>query len=69
VRVTDAGKRSPASRVITWLGVLHVGNFGGWPVKTVWAAFALALPALFASGYVHVVEPRRRAQTPTVTDD
>jgi uncharacterized iron-regulated membrane protein len=64
VRVTDASARSPASRVITWFGLLHVGSFGGWPVKIAWALFALALPTLFASGYVmwwnHVVAPALR---------
>ena len=64
VRVTDASVRSPASRVITWFGLLHVGSFGGWLVKLAWAAFALALPALFVSGYVmwwnRVVAPALR---------
>ena len=64
VRVTDARVRSPASRVITWFGLLHVGSFGGWAVKIAWALFALALPTLFASGYVmwwnRVVAPALR---------
>ena len=44
VRVTDASVRLPASRVISWFGLLHVGSFGGWTVKIAWALFALALP-------------------------
>ena len=67
LRVTDASVRSPASRVITWLGLLHVGSFGGWLVKIVWAAFALALPTLFASAYVmwwnRVVAPALRRRS------
>jgi uncharacterized iron-regulated membrane protein len=53
--------------VITWFGLLHVGSFGGWPVKIAWALFALALPTLFASGYVmwwnRVVLPALRRQS------
>lgn len=68
VRVADARQRSSGERVLSWLGLLHVGNFGGWPLKVVWAVFALALPTLFASGYVmwwnRVVRPavRRRQE-------
>jgi uncharacterized iron-regulated membrane protein len=50
---TDQASRDPAGEVaIRWLGVLHVGNFGGWPLKIAWAAGGLALVALFATGYV-----------------
>ena len=67
IRVTDAGARPPASRFTAWLGVLHVGSFGGWFVRIVWAASALALPALFASGYVmwwnRVLSPALRRQS------
>jgi uncharacterized iron-regulated membrane protein len=48
---TDLASRDPAGEAaIRWLGVLHVGNFGGWPVKVVWAAAGLGLVALFATG-------------------
>jgi len=50
---TDSGSSVPSGEVaIRWLGLLHVGSFGGWPVQVVWAAGGLALVALFVSGYV-----------------
>lgn len=50
---TDEASRDPSGEVaIRWLGVLHVGTFGAWPVKVVWAAGGLALVALFATGSV-----------------
>ena len=50
---TDQASRDPSGEVaIRWLGIVHVGTFGGWPVKIVWAAGGLALVALFATGYL-----------------
>jgi uncharacterized iron-regulated membrane protein len=50
---TDQASADPAGEAaIRWLGVLHVGNFGGWPLKIVWASGGVALVALFATGYV-----------------
>ena len=64
VRVTDASVRSPASRVITWFGCCTSAASAGGRSKIAWALFALALPALFASGYVmwwnRVVAPALR---------
>jgi uncharacterized iron-regulated membrane protein len=49
----DEAWRAPAGEtVIRWLGLVHVGAFGGWPVKVLWATGALALVGLFATGYV-----------------
>lgn len=50
--VTDAARRPAGARLLTWLGLLHVGNFGGKPIKVLWAVAALALPLLAASGAV-----------------
>jgi uncharacterized iron-regulated membrane protein len=50
---TDSASSAPSGEVaIRWLGLLHVGNFGGWPVKILWAAGGVALVGLFVSGYV-----------------
>lgn len=58
--------------VITWLTPLHVGNFGGAPVKLLWVVLGLAPPLLFATGFymwwTRVVRPRlnrRGSITPT----
>jgi uncharacterized iron-regulated membrane protein len=31
---------------------LHVGSFGGWPVKTIWLVLGLAPPVLFVTGFI-----------------
>lgn len=50
---------------LVWLGRLHVGNFGGWPIKLVWFAAGLVFPLLAASGSVmwwnRFVRPRLRS--------
>ena len=46
----DHSRRSVGDRVMTWLGVLHVGSFGGRPVQVLWAATGLAFPALAVTG-------------------
>jgi len=50
---------------LVWLGRLHVGNFGGWPIKLVWFAAGLVFPLLAVSGTVmwwnRFVRPRRRS--------
>jgi uncharacterized iron-regulated membrane protein len=52
LRTDSASSALSGDVAIRWLGLLHVGNFGGWPVKILWAAGGLALVGLFASGYV-----------------
>lgn len=36
--------------VMAWVGAAHTGNFGGWPVKILWAVLGLAPPLLFVTG-------------------
>ena len=36
--------------VMAWVGAAHTGNFGGWPVKILWAVLGLAPPVLFLTG-------------------
>jgi uncharacterized iron-regulated membrane protein len=57
---------------------IHVGDFGGWPVKALWVALGLVPPALFVTGFVmwwdRVVQPfmrmrsRRAASASTQAD-
>ena len=36
--------------VMAWVGAAHTGNFGGWPVKLLWAVLGLVPPLLFVTG-------------------
>ncbi len=47
-----AAERTTGDVVVTWMGLLHMGGFGGLPVKVVWAAAALAFPLLAVTGLV-----------------
>jgi uncharacterized iron-regulated membrane protein len=54
---------SAGDRIMGWIAPLHVGSFGGAPVKIAWLVFGLAPPALFVTGFImwwtRVVRPRR----------
>lgn len=62
--VDDYRQRQLADHVISWMGPLHTGHFGGWPVKATWAVLGLSLPALFITGFLmwcnRVLAPRLR---------
>jgi len=61
----DAIIKVVAGRAIT-LGqiphAIHVGDFGGWPVKALWVILGLVPPLLFVTGFImwwnRVVQPR-----------
>jgi uncharacterized iron-regulated membrane protein len=44
--------RGAGDHVISLLGPLHTGHFGGLTVKIVWALAGLAMPALFVTGFL-----------------
>ncbi|MDA1184926.1 MAG: PepSY-associated TM helix domain-containing protein [Acidobacteria bacterium] len=48
----DQSSRTVGDRVMTWLGVLHVGSFGGTPVRVLWMVTGLAFPLLAITGAV-----------------
>jgi uncharacterized iron-regulated membrane protein len=48
--VIDQSGRTAGDLALIWLGRLHVGNFGGWPVKLVWFTAGLVFPLLFVTG-------------------
>ena len=57
----------PAAPVLTNVGILHsvhVGDFGGWPVKALWVVLGIAPPILFVSGCImwwyRVLNPWRK---------
>lgn len=62
IGVRDAPRNSAGDFVMAWLGPLHVGNFGGLPVKIIWALAALAFPTLFITGMVMWWNRRRRGE-------
>ena len=71
LRTDDASAMPSGERAVRWLGLLHVGTFGGgWPVKLLWSAGGLALVVLCATGYVmwwtRVFRPSRRSARPMV---
>lgn len=57
----------PSAPLLTNLGIfhaVHVGDFGGWPVKAVWVVLGLAPPVLFVTGFImwwhRVLNPWRK---------
>lgn len=46
--------RNPVDRfsMNAFIHSLHVGDFAGWPVKTVWVILGLAPPVLFVTGFI-----------------
>jgi uncharacterized iron-regulated membrane protein len=45
----------PSAALLVNIGILravHVGNFGGWPVKVIWVVLGLAPPVLFITGFI-----------------
>lgn len=47
--------RPPATAgdlVMRWVAPLHVGSFGGLPIKVAWLVLGLAPPTLFVTGFV-----------------
>ena len=56
-------KRTIGDLVMAWTVPLHVGGFGGAPLRWVWFALGLAPPLLFVTGltmwWTRVVRSRR----------
>jgi uncharacterized iron-regulated membrane protein len=54
--------RTLGDLVMRWAAPLHVGNFGGMPLRIAWAILGLAPPTLFVTGFLmwwtRVVRPR-----------
>ena len=59
--------RVPSAPLLTNVGILHavhVGDFGGWPVKALWVVLGIAPPILFVTGCImwwyRVLSPWRK---------
>jgi uncharacterized iron-regulated membrane protein len=51
-RVPSLERASMGDLVLRWLGPLHVGSFGGWPVRALWFVLALSFPLLVVTGTI-----------------
>jgi len=62
--VIDQTGRTAGDVFLVWLGRIHVGNFGGLPIRIVWFVAGLVFPLLFVTGAVmwwnRFVRPRLR---------
>ena len=60
--IDDYRQRRAGDHLVSWLGPLHTGHFGGFWVKVVWALAGLSLPAMFITGFLiwcnRVLAPR-----------
>ncbi len=60
--IDDYRQRRIGDHLVSWLGPLHTGHFGGFWVKVVWALAGLSLPAMFITGFLmwcnRVLAPR-----------
>jgi uncharacterized iron-regulated membrane protein len=50
MRVDRFEDRETGDSAVTWIGVLHLGAFGGTPVKLLWMAGGLTFPVLAITG-------------------
>jgi len=48
----DRAGQTAGDQIISWLGFLHVGNFGGMPIRIVWATLGLSPALLFVTGFL-----------------
>jgi uncharacterized iron-regulated membrane protein len=57
-----AAAKTSGDVVMEWVSPLHVGNFGGTPIRIAWLVLGLSPPALFVTGFImwwtRVVRPR-----------
>jgi hypothetical protein len=52
LRIDSLDKKTSGETVISWVGPLHFGNFGGPVVQWLYFFFGLSMPALFVSGFI-----------------
>lgn len=52
LQVDSYGKKTTGDRILSWLGPLHFGNFGGRPIQILWFVLGLVIPGMFITGFV-----------------
>jgi uncharacterized iron-regulated membrane protein len=73
LRADPYADRTFGDHVVSFIGPLHTGHFGGLGLKVLWAATGMVLPLLFLTGVViwcnRVIAPRLRTRTqPTIPE-
>jgi uncharacterized iron-regulated membrane protein len=48
----NGSARSAGDSIVSWLASLHVGNFGGVPIKVLWVIFGITPAFLFITGVI-----------------
>lgn len=49
---TDAGPRTIGDTIVRWMAPVHVGSFGGLPIRITWLVFGLMPAVLFVTGFI-----------------
>jgi uncharacterized iron-regulated membrane protein len=66
LQTRDLANRTTGDAIVSWFGRLHVGSFGGLPIKILWLILGLAPALLFITGTImwwnRVVLPRMRLE-------
>ncbi|MCC6343422.1 MAG: PepSY domain-containing protein [Bryobacterales bacterium] len=52
LRVDRYADHTTGDKIVAWIGPLHIGNFGGFPVKLLYALTGLLFPTLFITGFI-----------------
>ncbi|MBL8220022.1 MAG: PepSY domain-containing protein [Bryobacterales bacterium] len=52
LRIEGPHTKAAGDRILSWMGPLHFGNFGGAPVKWIYFFLGLTMPVLFVSGFI-----------------
>jgi uncharacterized iron-regulated membrane protein len=48
----DRAGQTAGDQIMSWIGFLHVGNFGGVPIQILWAILGLSPALLFVTGFL-----------------
>jgi uncharacterized iron-regulated membrane protein len=67
--VSILAKQPLATRIFAAFSPLHYGEFGGIPVKSVWALFGLMPSILLVTGFMTWWRPRQRKRPSATQDD
>lgn len=52
LRIESPEKKTSGDRILSWIGPLHFGNFGGPAVQWLYFVLGLTMPVLFVSGFL-----------------
>lgn len=52
LKIEGPDTKQAGDKILSWMGPLHFGNFGGLGIKVLYFVLGLTMPALFVSGFV-----------------